>query len=1361
MFNENNQKRAKTSNFRLNNTSKPYQVSQTNNFRDIYINQSPTYYNHYRLAQEEQPPSYMHQIQYKKIQNKPRDFYRQEGNKFQKTMKNLTLKPEYFFSEFNSIKDNEDLERTYIQKSNFNQKSVNIFTNQNTRKSNEHYYIIEKKRNAEKPNKEKSIIKIKEYGQPKNEKPLNQKKFNNNKPLIKKENYIITENKMERSESFLQPVAQKICNIIIKGEAKKEKKKMKSGKKNHKIDKFTQNIEIEENVSQGSAIAKKLNFKIIDPKIEISSSTPNIKYKKIEQEEKERIKNKEENNNGKKRKNEKGILERIIKRDDEEYEIEEDEQFMDKNIEENKINKKVNEPKEQEIKENVEMENEEGNLDERERQVYEKEIEEEQEMEEGQEQIEDDKIEQGEQIEQLEDDGEENIKINANEEEMNKGDIEELEEEEQQQIQISKNVDKKLIKKTDFTLQKENEITLKAIKEKKPLFKIEKFQILEMSNKPKLKQQKNKIKLKIINDKNNKVEIIGHKNPLFLEINKESNLEFIKKKNKQIIKIQRVESLYKPKLSKKKLNKKQSFKIIRNRENEVVIKPKNEQKNKSLLQIQRVKSFIQMRNKQKKTKNKIVKNKICKIKDCNFMLEKIEEKQPELIIEYVHNQQIKNKKIQNKKKNKNKFKISKIKDGDLEIISTPNVCVCYENEFEIQKKYNKMTSYKKLKQSKRTIYQYKYAQLNQKIISNPKDARFMIKAKTKKIPKKAKYIIRKEIVYYYKSPIIQKKQELTIGGKIKNTVNPKKPIIKKNDSNNDLKNKSSQDNRNNGDNNRKFSSQSTSNINSRVNLLRANISPISNIIEKKGENKENKKEQGKIRAYKTTTIVSSNLIKSENEIDQEKQEIQSIRKKYENSKSNSNIYKNSKYNRNNRLKLKSPPSSNNSSKSKDKPINTENNRNISTHNKISNIISPIKDKKYQRIEIKNENGKKNENEKNEKYNNVGKSHIISDKYDKSNKNNLNKSENEIKTQKYFSSKNSKNDIPKTPISNNYVNNNYNRLKNKSHTITIVSNNQESKNIGRTYITSNKLNQRNQSDEVTKTEEKTFSNVGRVYVSSTNKRRNNEDKKENKNNSSNSVNTIYISTYLKKDKSEDKTELLNNNNNNINNNIYFTSTFHKKKSEPKQFLDNNTMFISSRGASINKNKDINKIEIKTNINRIMVDSSTNSPMPTKTLDKVEMPPEPKNINKILNNSDISSNTVNEKGKYKKQENNDEEIKIISSKTEEIIISKKDINIENKSEIENKNYLNNKEEDKKDDVKNNFDNFNIIGNSQLSDITKSYLNSYISGSRPELSDFSKQFLTSNYISNSTSRPELSNITRAYLISQSPINEHEDEK
>ena len=58
--------------------------------------------------------------------------------------------------------------------------------------------------------------------------------------------------------------------------------------------------------------------------------------------------------------------------------------------------------------------------------------------------------------------------------------------------------------------------------------------------------------------------------------------------------------------------------------------------------------------------------------------------------------------------------------------------------------------------------------------------------------------------------------------------------------------------------------------------------------------------------------------------------------------------------------------------------------------------------------------------------------------------------------------------------------------------------------------------------------------------------------------------------------------------------------------------------------------------------------------------------------------------------------------------------------------------------------------------LSEYTKAYLNSYMTASRPELSDFSKQFLNTEVTNNFTTRPELSNITRAYLFSQNSDND-----
>ena len=72
---------------------------------------------------------------------------------------------------------------------------------------------------------------------------------------------------------------------------------------------------------------------------------------------------------------------------------------------------------------------------------------------------------------------------------------------------------------------------------------------------------------------------------------------------------------------------------------------------------------------------------------------------------------------------------------------------------------------------------------------------------------------------------------------------------------------------------------------------------------------------------------------------------------------------------------------------------------------------------------------------------------------------------------------------------------------------------------------------------------------------------------------------------------------------------------------------------------------------------------------------------------------------------------------------------------------------------------YDKYSIKDNTVLSDLTKSYINSHININRPELSDFSKQFLSANVGGDYSNRPELSNITRAYLISHSPVDNDEN--
>ena len=81
----------------------------------------------------------------------------------------------------------------------------------------------------------------------------------------------------------------------------------------------------------------------------------------------------------------------------------------------------------------------------------------------------------------------------------------------------------------------------------------------------------------------------------------------------------------------------------------------------------------------------------------------------------------------------------------------------------------------------------------------------------------------------------------------------------------------------------------------------------------------------------------------------------------------------------------------------------------------------------------------------------------------------------------------------------------------------------------------------------------------------------------------------------------------------------------------------------------------------------------------------------------------------------------------------------------------NFNNNEDIKNKDEDKSKGDNilekYSILNNQGLSDITKAYLGSYISGDRPELSDFSKAYIN-GISSNNSIRPELSNLTMEYL-------------
>ena len=246
-------KRAKTTNVSSNNSSNQYQGPQQNTYRNIYVNQSPAYTNKYQYEEQSQRP-YIRHIHYYHRQKPSNDFYDEDQN-LEKTMKNKGSKGAYYFKEFKNMKDSVEKDKNFVQR------SVNTLTNQNQSKLNDKYYNIENNKNKNsniiKSQNEKHIINnykknFDNQGYQGEEKEKYAPKFyRNNNPLIKIN--------IEKNENNITPVAQKICNIIIKGEAKN--KKLKSDKKKEK--KFDKNIQIEGNVAQGSTIPdKNINFNL-------------------------------------------------------------------------------------------------------------------------------------------------------------------------------------------------------------------------------------------------------------------------------------------------------------------------------------------------------------------------------------------------------------------------------------------------------------------------------------------------------------------------------------------------------------------------------------------------------------------------------------------------------------------------------------------------------------------------------------------------------------------------------------------------------------------------------------------------------------------------------------------------------------------------------------------------------------------------------------------------------------------------------------------------------------------------------------------------------------------------------------------
>ena len=253
-----------------------------------------------------------------------------------------------------------------------------------------------------------------------------------------------------------------------------------------------------------------------------------------------------------------------------------------------------------------------------------------------------------------------------------------------------------------------------------------------------------------------------------------------------------------------------------------------------------------------------------------------------------------------------------------------------------------------------------------------------------------------------------------------------------------------------------------------------------------------------------------------------------------------------------------------------------------------------------------------------------------------------------------------------------------------------------------------------------------------FITNLNNEEVNENKQDIKHNNEN----------IKKEENNDKND---KNETQSNNRVYYSSSFRHQKKEKNRVLDNNAMFISGRSSnssSQSKKKVENKNDTKININKIVINSSNNSPIVLKNLESSRLKTDINNLNKI-----------NLKPKI------DEKKNVKEKKEGETIEKGKKIEIninDNNKSNEPISMTTNKNNNQNNNNFNFLDNFNNLDSQELSEYTRAYLNSYISVARPELSDFSKQFLNSNLTNDSPTKPELSNITRAYLFSQNSSND-----
>ena len=137
MYNDFNKslKSTKASQFHLKKITKQYNTPQSNDYHEIYINESPTYYNKYRYDPEVRN-QYMNQMSNNNRQRKPIE-YIEPKEKYDNSQRNLKPKISYYFNNYNSVKNSDEGEKVLVKR------TVNNLKNPSPTRINGKYYKIE------------------------------------------------------------------------------------------------------------------------------------------------------------------------------------------------------------------------------------------------------------------------------------------------------------------------------------------------------------------------------------------------------------------------------------------------------------------------------------------------------------------------------------------------------------------------------------------------------------------------------------------------------------------------------------------------------------------------------------------------------------------------------------------------------------------------------------------------------------------------------------------------------------------------------------------------------------------------------------------------------------------------------------------------------------------------------------------------------------------------------------------------------------------------------------------------------------------------------------------------------------------